>query len=66
MKHNEKIDELIHKELIPMQQMFISYEQLSFNPSYRFNGKIFHKCALKIQQIIDLTRELAKEVEEKC
>jgi len=63
MKHNEKIDEIIHKELLPALQMFVSYEQLSYNPSYHFTPKIFKKCALKIQELIDLARQLTEEVE---
>ena len=60
-KEGKKIDEIIHQELIPIQQAFKSYEQLCQNPSYHFDSKIFRKCCLKIQNVIDTARQLHKE-----
>jgi len=57
----DKIDEIIHKELLPIRQMFISYEQLTHNPSIHFDSKIFRKCAIKIEEVITIARDLAKE-----
>jgi hypothetical protein len=57
----ERIVKLIHDELLPIQQMFRSYETLSHNECFRFNPKIFNKCTLKIQEVILIARDLAKE-----
>ena len=59
---NDRIDDFIHNELIPIQQMFKSYEELCYNPSFHIDGKIMRKCALKVQEVINIARELAKEV----
>ena len=56
--NNKHLDELIHSELLPTQQTFKSYEQLA-QGDFRFSPKIFKKCALSIQKVIDAARELA-------
>jgi len=56
-----RIDEVIHKELLPIRQMFISYEQLTYNPSIHIDPKIFRKCAVKIEEVITIARGLAEE-----
>ena len=53
-----QINDLVHKELLPIRQMFISYSELAHNPSVRVDPKIFKKCANKVQQLIDIAREL--------
>ena len=55
-----RIDKLIHEELLPIRQMFISYTQLSHNPSIHINPKVFTKCAVKIEEVILIARELAE------
>ena len=62
MMDNRKIDNLIHDNLIPIQQIFKTYEHLSQNPSFHFNREIFTKCVQKTQELIEIARELAKEV----
>lgn len=57
-----KLNNLIHKELIPIQQIFKAYEYLSQRPSFHFDKKIFNNCVLKTQKLIDITRELSEEV----
>lgn len=59
--NNKEINDIIHNEIIPIQQMFKSYEHLAENPAFRFDPKIFRKCVLKIQVVIDNARELANE-----
>jgi hypothetical protein len=57
------LDAIIHKELIPIQQAFKSYEELAKSGSYRFDPKIFRKCAAKLQEVINIARDLAgKEI----
>jgi hypothetical protein len=58
---NKEISRVIHEELIPIQQSFKSYEQLASNGSYHFDPKIFRKCCLKIQEVIDILRNSIKE-----
>lgn len=58
---NKEINDIIHSQLIPIQQMFKSYEQLASNGSYHFDPKIFRKCCLKIQVVIDVLRNSSKE-----
>ena len=55
-----RIDKLIHEELLPIRQMFISYTQLSHNPSIHINPKVFTKCAVKIEEVILIAREIAE------
>ena len=55
-----RIDKLIHEELLPIRQMFVSYTQLSHNPSIHINPKVFTKCAVKIEEVILIARELAE------
>lgn len=57
---NEQINNIIHNDLIPIQQIFRNYEKLSHNPSFYFNGEIFRECALKIEEIIEILREFAR------
>ena len=59
-----RIDKLIHEELLPIRQMFISYTQLSHNPSIHINPKVFTKCAVKIEEVILIAREMAGKGEE--
>jgi hypothetical protein len=54
------IDKLIHTELLPLRQSFLSYEQLA-NGSYRFDAKIFRKAAQKVQVVIEIARSLTTE-----
>ena len=54
------LDKLIHDELNPLRQSFLSYEQLA-NGSYRFDAKIFRKAAQKVQVVIEIARTLIKE-----
>lgn len=58
----KKLNNLIHKELIPIQQIFKTYEYLSQKPFFHFDKKIFNKCTIKIQKLIDIVRELSEEV----
>jgi len=60
---NEQLDEIIHSQLLPIQQSFKSYELLATNSSYRFDPKIFRKCVTKLQEIINIARELANKEE---
>lgn len=64
----ERINKLIHDEILPIQNMFKSYKQLSYNPAFHFNGGIFDKCIRRCQELIEIARELVKngEVTEKC
>ena len=55
-----RIDKLIHEELLPIRQMFVSYTQLSHNPSIHINPKVFTKCAVKIEEVILIAREIAE------
>ena len=55
----EELNKIIHEELLPLRQAFLSYEQLSHNPSMRVDPKIFRKCAVKIDKLIIIARELA-------
>ena len=57
---NKEINGIIHKELIPIQQMFRSYEHLA-NGNFRFDPKIFRKCVLKIEEVIEILRNNVKE-----
>ena len=54
------LDKLIHDELLPLRQSFLSYEQLA-NGSYRFDAKIFRKAAQKVQVVIEIARSLTVE-----
>ena len=54
------LDKLIHDDLLPLRQSFLSYEQLA-NGSYRFDAKIFRKAAQKVQVVIEIARTLIKE-----
>lgn len=56
-----RIDELIHKELLPIRQMFVSYTQLAHNPSIHIDPKVFTKCAVKIEEVITICREIGGE-----
>lgn len=57
------LDAIIHKELMPIQQSFKSYEELAKSGSYRFDPKIFRRCATKIQDVITIARKMAgKEI----
>ena len=58
-----KIDKLIHEELLPIRQMFISYTQLSHNPLIHINPKVFTKCAVKIDEVITICREVGGKEE---
>jgi hypothetical protein len=60
MDNGNSIDKIIHEELLPLQQSFKSYEILAVNSSYRFDPKVFRKCAVKVQEVINIARELAK------
>jgi len=51
------LDKLIHDDLLPLRQSFLSYEQLA-NGSYRFDAKIFRKAAQKVQVVIEIARGL--------
>jgi len=55
-----RIDKLIHEELLPIRQMFVSYTQLSHNPSIHISPKVFTKCAVKIEEVILIAREMAE------
>ena len=55
-----RIDKLIHEELLPIRQMFVSYTQLSHNPSIHISPKVFTKCAIKIEEVILIAREMAE------
>jgi hypothetical protein len=57
----KELDKIIHNDLLPIQQAFKSYEQLACNGCFRFDPKIFRKCSLKIQLVIDTARQLTKE-----
>lgn len=57
----EQINKIIHDELIPIQQMFISFEGLAHNPTFHFKPEQFKKCALKTQVLIDEYRNLVSE-----
>jgi len=59
--NTQEVNKLIHEELLPIQQMFHSYELLANSGMYRFSPSVFKKCAVKIQVVIDNARELAKE-----
>jgi len=54
------LDKLIHDDLLPLRQSFLSYEQLA-NGSYRFDAKIFRKAAQKVQVVIEIARSLTVE-----
>ena len=56
-----KIDIIIHRELVPLQQTFRSWEQLA-NGSFRFDPKTFRKAALKVQEVIDIARQLTEDI----
>ena len=58
-----KVSELIHSRLLPLQQMFHSYEKLA-NGNYRFSSKIFKKCALAIGELIEVARDLTEEMKD--
>jgi len=55
-----ELQEIIHNEIKPIKQMFLTYEQLSINPSIRFNAKIFRKCADKCDQLIHIAFTIQK------
>jgi len=57
------IDDCLH-ELVNIQQMFKSYEQLAHNPSFHFRPAQFHKCIMKVQIIIDTGREIGSQIKE--
>jgi len=52
---NEELKDLI-KELYSIKQMFQSYLDLSKNPSFRFDGKIYHKTISKSDRLIQIAR----------
>jgi hypothetical protein len=54
---NKEIHDLIHNELIPIQQSFKSYEHLA-GSGFHFSHQIFRKCVLHIQEVIDMARSL--------
>lgn len=57
----KEINDIIHNELLPAQQAFKSYEQIADNSTFHFSPKIFRKCSLNIQKVIDIARNLTKE-----
>jgi hypothetical protein len=58
--NNEELNRIIHSELIPIQNSFKSYQQLAGN-GFHFSPEIFKKCIKNIQEVIEITRSLAKE-----
>ncbi len=61
--NTKELNEIIQKELIPAQQMFKAYEQLSRNSLYKFHPSIFRKCIIKIQRIIIVIKERGNDGE---
>ena len=59
----DKLNLVIHDRLIPIQSKFRSWEQLA-NNSFRFEPKTFKKAIEAIQEVINITRELAGERKE--
>jgi len=57
---NQRIDKLVHEELLPIRQMFLSYSELAYNPSVHIDPKVFKKCALKIAEVITIVKGEAK------
>jgi len=57
---NKQLHKIIHDDLLPMVQMFHSFGKLA-NDRFLFSAKHFQKAALKIQEIINILRGLAKE-----
>lgn len=53
---NQRIDKLVHEELLPIRQMFLSYFKLAYNPSVHIDPKVFKKCALKIEEVITIVK----------
>jgi len=52
------IDKIIHEEMLPIRQMFVSYSELAKNPLIHFDPKVFKKCAMKIEELIGILREV--------
>jgi len=61
MDNCREIDKVIHDQLVPLQQMFKSYEQLAHNSFYHISPKVFKKCYVEIQTVINIARDLTKE-----
>lgn len=59
---NKELNNFIHNKLITLQQKFVLYRQLSYNPQFRFNGEAFTECINAIQEVINIARDLAKGV----
>jgi len=57
---NQELNKIIHDHLLPIQQSFKSYEKLAGN-GFHFSHQIFRKCALHIQEVIEIVKELAEE-----
>jgi hypothetical protein len=56
---DKELSDILH-ELVAIQNTFRSFEQLS-NQCFRFRPREhFHKCVIKIQEVIDHGRSLAK------
>jgi len=60
----EKLNDIIHDRLLTLQQKFVRYRQLSCNPQFHFNGKIFTECIEAIQEVINITRNLTNNDKE--
>jgi len=58
---NKELDELIHDELLPIRQMFLSYSQLCNDSPFKIDPKILKKCAVKTECLIAIARELAND-----
>ena len=58
----KQINNIIHNEIIPIQQIFKYYEHAAFNRTFHFDGKIFRKCAIKCQELIGIARKLGEFV----
>jgi len=57
---NKELDRIIHETLLPIKQSFVSYQQLA-NGNFRFDPKIFRRCAVHIEEVITIVRNLTQE-----
>ena len=58
---NKEIDNIIHNNIIPLQQSFISYADLFLNPGFRPDySKVCKQLAQYCQNLIDEYRKLSE------
>ena len=54
----KEIDDIIHNELLPIQDRFRSYLILINSPSFRLGDKQITKCIKNCNDLIDIARRL--------